>query len=119
MRKIFLLATTIVFCACSSSKNTEDQWVGKTKQSLIKSWGTPVRTFDNNSEGDILVYADQIYDESNKNDSREAGSSYWNHIYFYVDKSGKVSSFRREKQNYPPQVIDSNKLIDTKLLTVK
>ena len=119
MKNIYLLLVTILFCACSSSKTTGDQLVGKTKQNLMKTWGTPIRVFDNTTDGEILVYADQIYDESNRNDSREAGSSYWKYTYMYIDKSGKVSSFRNEKQNYPPQALDSDKLATMNLLTAK
>jgi hypothetical protein len=119
MKKYILLIAIIILSACSSSKTTGDQWVGKTKQNLIKNWGTPIRVFDNSIDGQILVYADQIYEESNKKDSREAGSSYWKYTYMYIDKSGKVSSFRNEKQNYPPQALDSDKLATMKLLTVK
>ena len=119
MKKIILLTAILLLYACSSSKTTGDQWVGKTQQNLVKNWGTPIRVFDNSTEGQILVYADQIYDESNRSDSREAGSSYWKYTYMYIDKSGKVSSFRNEKQNYPPQALDSDKLVTMKLLTAK
>ncbi|MNQ84441.1 hypothetical protein D3C85_995690 [compost metagenome] len=119
MKNYILLITILLLSACSSSKTTGDHLVGKTKQNLIKTWGTPIRVFDNSTNGEILVYADQIYDESNRNDSREAGSSYWNYSYMYVDKSGKVSSFRNEKQSYPPQALDSDKLATMNLLTAK
>lgn len=119
MKNYILLIALVLLSACSSSKNTGDKWVGKTKQSLIKTWGTPIRIFDNTTDGEILVYADQIYNESNRGDSRAAGSSYWNYTYMYVDKNGKVSSFRNEKQNYPPQTLDSDKLSTMKLLTAK
>lgn len=115
MKKIILIAAILILTACSSSKNTGDKWVGMSKQSLVKSWGTPVRIFDNNADGEILVYADQIFDNSHRG---MAGSNYWNYTYMYIDKNGKVSSYRNEKQNFPPQAIDSNKLIDLKLVTV-
>lgn len=117
MKNSYLLLVIVVFGACSASKTTGDQLVGKTKQNLMKTWGTPIRVFDNTNDGQILVYADQIYDESNRNDSREAGSSYWKYTYMYVDKNGKVSFFRNEKQNYPPQALDSHKLTTMNLLT--
>jgi hypothetical protein len=119
MKNYVLLIAILILSSCSSSKITGDKLVGKTKQNLIKTWGTPIRVFDNNADGQILVYADQIYDELNRNDSREAGSSYWKYTYMYVDKNGKVSSFRNEKQNYPPQALDSNKLATMNLLTAK
>ncbi|QOG02023.1 hypothetical protein [Flavobacterium sp. MDT1-60] len=119
MKKYVLLIAIIFLTACSSSKTTGDKWIGKTKQNLMKNWGTPIRVFDNSTNGEIFVYADQIYDESNRNNSREAGSSYWNYTYMYVDKNGKVSSFRNEKQNYAPQTLDSDKMATMNLLTAK
>jgi len=119
MKKYILFFAIIVLSSCSSSKSTGDKWVGKTKQNLMKSWGTPIRVFDNSTNGEILVYADQIYDESNRNNSREAGSSSWNYTYMYVDTSGKVSSFRTEKQNYSPQSLDTDKMATINSLTVK
>jgi hypothetical protein len=119
MKNYVLLIAILILFSCSSSKITGDKLVGKTKQNLIKTWGTPIRVFDNNTDGQIFVYADQIYDESNRNDSRAAGSSYWKYTYMYVDKNGKVSSFRNEKQNYPPQALDSDKLATMNLLTAK
>ncbi|MTH14030.1 hypothetical protein [Flavobacterium sp. LC2016-01] len=119
MKNIILLITVLFLCACSSSKNSGDKWVGKSKQNLIKSWGTPIRTFDNTTDGEILVYADQVYEKDKDHDSRMAGPLYWNYIYIYVNKAGKIVSFRNEKQNYPPQSIDSDKLAGMNLLTVK
>lgn len=119
MKNYILLIAILLLSACSTSKTTGDQYVGKTKENLMKKWGTPIRVFDNNNDGQILVYADQVYDESNRTDSREAGSSYWNYTYMYIDKNGKVSSYRNEKQNYSPQAIDSDKLATMNLLTAK
>lgn len=121
MKNIILWFAVMLLYACSSSKNTGDKWIGMSKQNLIKSWGTPVRTFDNAENGEILVYADQVYekDKDRDHDSRMVGTFYWNYIYMYVDKSGKVASFRNEKQNFPPQSIDSYKLAGMNLLTVK
>ncbi|MHC0440936.1 hypothetical protein [Flavobacterium sp. 3-210] len=119
MKNIILCFAVMTLYACASSKNTGDKWVGKSKQSIMKSWGTPVRIFDNTTDGEILVYADQVYEKDKEHDSRIAGTSYWNYIYIYVDKSGRVVSYRNEKQNYSPQSIDSDKLAAMNLLTVK
>ncbi|WP_426486010.1 hypothetical protein [Flavobacterium sp. 2] len=119
MKNIILCFAVMVLYACASSKNTGDKWIGMTKQSLMKSWGTPVRTFDNAADGEILVYADQVYEKGENEDSRIAGPLHWNYTYMYVDKTGKITSFRNEKQNYSPQSIDSDKLAGMSLLTVK
>lgn len=119
MKNFALLIAIILLSACSSSKKAGDKWVGKTKQNLMKTWGTPIRVFDNGADGEILVYADQIYNESDRNNSREVGASYWNYTYMYIDKIGNVSSLRNEKQNYPPQALDSDKMSTMNLLTAK
>ncbi|MEZ0181803.1 hypothetical protein AB9T89_06120 [Flavobacterium oncorhynchi] len=104
MKKYILLITIVILASCSSSKNTLDNLTGKTRHSLIKSWGFPIRTIDN-AQGQILVYADQVYKNSNNTESRIAGPSYWNYTYIYIDFEGKVYSYKNEKQNYPPQQI--------------
>lgn len=117
MKKIMLIiAILILHVSCSSSKNSMTASVGQTKSKLIKIWGTPVRTLSNNQEGEILVYADQVFVDS---DSRMAGQNYWNYNYVYVNKEGKVTSTRQEKQNYPPQAIDSQKISGMNLLSVR
>ncbi|OXB08754.1 hypothetical protein B0A81_08550 [Flavobacterium plurextorum] len=104
MKKITLLLIIVILTSCSSSKNTLDGLTGKTRHNLIKSWGFPIRTI-NNAQGQILVYADQVYKNSNNAKQRIAGPSYWNYTYIYIDFEGKVYSYKNEKQNYPPQQI--------------
>lgn len=109
MRKIFTLIILFIFClSCSSIKTNPEVWLGKNKNNLIKSWGTPIRTLSNEKDGEILIYADQIYSDS---DSRIAGPNYWEYMYVYVNPEGKIISLKNEKQNLPPQAIDSRKLI--------
>jgi hypothetical protein len=101
-------------------KNTADYWAGKTKQNLIKSWGTPVRTFDDGKNGEILIYGEQIYANANMEvGSRIAGPNYWNYDFVYVNKEGKIYNLRHEKQNYPPQAINFQQLNGTTALTSK
>lgn len=106
-----------VLISCSSSVATVAN-VGESKQKVIKTLGTPVRTLDNSKDGQILVYADQVF-LNNHSDSQMAGEHYWRYNYIYINKEGKVTSTRQEKQNYPPQAIDSVKLSGMNLLTSK
>lgn len=121
MKKIIVIAT-IVFLqiSCSSTKNSMASSVGESKSKLIKIWGSPVRTLADNKEGEILVYADQVFVNENHADGpRMAGQNYWNYNYVYIGKDGKVTSTRQEKQNYPPQALDSQKITGMNLLTAK
>lgn len=121
MKKIIFLAVIlIIHASCSTEKKAMDVWVGKTKQSFIKSWGSPVRTLNNDTNGEILIYADQIYANSNnQHSSTIAGSNYWNYMFVYVNSEGKIATWRKEKQVFPPQQINAGELTGTKSLTVK
>ncbi|MEO8238670.1 MAG: hypothetical protein ABI793_06860 [Flavobacterium sp.] len=121
MKKIILLtAILIIHASCSTEKKAMDTWVGKTKQSFIKSWGSPVRTLNNDKNGEILIFADQVYAISNhQHSSTMAGSYYWNYMFVYVNTEGKVASWRKEKQVFPPQQINAGELTGTNSLSVK
>jgi hypothetical protein len=120
MKKLYLLTFILLInAACTSTKKSMDSWVGKTKQIFIKASGPPVRTF-HNAEGEILLYADQIYKKSdNPNSFAMTASSYWEYLFVYVNNEGKVTSLRNEKQNYPPQQIDASLLKNTNSITAK
>jgi hypothetical protein len=118
MRKITLLAFIIILqTSCSSSKGSMIGWVGESKQKLIKTYGSPIRVLDNDEKGEILVYAEQVFTESDSDGPKMAGPNYWTYEYVYVDEAGKIVSYRNEKQNYPPQAIDSQKMAGLNLLT--
>ncbi len=121
MKKILLMAVIFTLhVSCSSTKNSMEVSVGENKSKLIKTYGSPVRTLADNENGEILVYADQVFlNEDNSNGPRIAGQNYWDYNYVYVNKDGKVTSTRKEKQNYPPQAIDSQKIQGMNLLTAK
>ncbi|MFH6997266.1 hypothetical protein ACHRVZ_04980 [Flavobacterium sp. FlaQc-57] len=109
-RKLLLMTLLIAIVSCADMKNTSENWVGKTKNSLIKNWGPPVRYMDDGKKGEVLVYAQQIYANSgNVEGSRIAGPNYWSYSYVYVDKDGKIYSYKNEKQKSPPQQIVLNK----------
>ncbi|KAF2341517.1 hypothetical protein [Flavobacterium tistrianum] len=119
MKKTILLpAVLALFFSCAST-NSATVAVGESKSKVLKTLGNPVRTLDNNQNGEILVYADQVFDKDNSEGSQIAGSHYWRYNYVYVNKEGKVTSTRQEKQNYPPQAIDSVKMEGLNLLTSK
>lgn len=112
--KLLLIFMLISVVSCSEMKNTADNWVGKTKQTLIKKWGPPVRYLNDGKEGEILIYGQQIYANANMEvGSRIAGPNYWNYDFVYVNKEGKIYSLQHEKQNYPPQAVTSQKLVGT------
>jgi len=116
MKKLILIAALVLLqVSCSSTNSSMTASVGQTKAKLIKAWGNPVRTLPNNQKGEILVYADQVFTDSNN--SKMAGENYWIYNYVYVSNEGKVTSTRKEKQNYPPQAIDSQKISGMNLLT--
>ncbi|GEM_PF-535548 len=121
MKKILLItAIFILHVSCSGSKNTMEVAAGETKSKLIATWGAPVRTLLDNQDGEILVYADQVFVNLDHSDGPKiAGQNYWNYNYIYVNKDGKVTSTRKEKQNYPPQAVDSQKIAGMNLLTAK
>ena len=107
MKKTILIpAVLALFISCASTSSSTVA-VGEAKSKVLKTLGNPVRTLDNNQNGEILVYADQVFTEDGS--SSIAGSNYWRYNFVYINKEGKVSSTRQEKQNYPPQAIDSQK----------
>ncbi|MBE8723580.1 hypothetical protein [Flavobacterium hungaricum] len=116
MKKIILITAVFALFASCASTNSTTVAVGETKSKVIKTLGNPVRTLDNNQNGEILVYADQIFEDGS---SSIAGSNYWRYNFVYINKEGKVTSTRQEKQNYTPQAIDSAKQAGLYQLTAK
>lgn len=115
MKNIYLLLAIILLSSCSNLKVTDNQWIGKTKQDVVKTLVIPIRVFEDTPDGQTLVYADQFYDQLKRNDLRQVGVIYWKYTFIKIDKTGKVSSLRNEKQNYPPQSIDSDKIAQMNL----
>ncbi|MRX41065.1 hypothetical protein GJU43_17405 [Flavobacterium sp. LC2016-23] len=120
MKKHYILIVILLLnAACTSTKKSMDSWVGKTKQIFIKNSGPPVRTF-RNDDGEILLYADQVYKKAdNTNGSPMTASNYWEYLFVYINNEGKVTSLRKEKQNYPPQQIDASLLKNTNSISAK
>lgn len=104
MKKMILLFAILGLYACSSSKVTGDNWIGKSKNSLMKSWGPPVRVIQDIENGNqILIYGNQIY--TDQNNSSMAGPATWDYVYIYANKDGKIYSSKSEKQQLRPQEI--------------
>lgn len=112
-KTILITAVLALFLSCAST-NSATVAIGENKSKVLKTLGNPIRTLDNNQNGEILVYADQVFDGDG---TSLAGSNYWRYYYVYVNKEGKVTLTRQEKQNYPPQAIDSQKIEGLNLLT--
>lgn len=109
MKKVILLFAILILSACSSSKLTADNWIGKSKNSLMKVWGPPVRVIQDSENGnEVLIYGDQIYTEKNDSGSSLAGPAIWDYVYFYSNKDGKIYSSKSEKKQLRPQEIAVN-----------
>ena len=104
LKNYLLLLTILILQACSSTKNANSLWVGESKQKIISNWGPPIRTV-NNEKGQMLIYADQIYNNKNSG-STIAGPSHWSYTYVYIDKAGIIYSLKNEEQKLPPQEIE-------------
>ncbi|MBZ4034378.1 hypothetical protein K6T82_06355 [Flavobacterium sp. 17A] len=103
---LLLLAVLILQTSCSST-DVHDKWIGQSKQKLIKTWGPPVRVLHDDQDNEVLLYADQIFTTNHSNQvSGDAGPYYWKYDYMYVNKSGKITSWKNEKQKFPPQSVD-------------
>lgn len=104
IKNTILLITILVLQACSTTKISNDKWIGESKTSLIKTWGTPIRTLSNSEKGEILIYGYQVYANANNDEgSRIAGPNYWDYTYIYANKEGKIYSYKTEKQQQTPQ----------------
>ncbi|KFF06227.1 hypothetical protein [Flavobacterium reichenbachii] len=120
MKNLSALLLLLTICmSCASSQNSMDGMVGKTKQNFIKTWGPAVRVLNNDQEGEILIYADQVYVKSENNSFEMAHSNYWNYTFVYVNKEGKIASYRKEKQVFPPQQISAGDLIKSNAISAK
>ncbi|WP_264536730.1 hypothetical protein [Flavobacterium sp. N1736] len=106
MKRIIPVLTIMLLYACSSTKNTAENWIGKSKNSLINSWGPPVRVIQDTENGnEILIYADQVYIDQSGANTKMAGRAYWDYVYVYTNKDGKIYSSKSEKQQLRPQEI--------------
>lgn len=109
MKKIALsLVLLFLLFSCSSSKSTMNGWIGASSRKFINNWGSPIRILNNGDNGQIFVYANQIFIDANP---RLAGPSSWNYFYVYVNTNGEIVSIKNEKHKLSPPIMDLNKLI--------
>lgn len=106
IKKILLILAIFVLQACSGTKGSSDKLIGESKTNLIKIWGTPIRTLINPEQGEVLIYAEQVYaNAKNEEGSRIAGPNYWNYTYVYVNEAGKIYSYKTDTKHSTPQEI--------------
>lgn len=111
-RQLILTAIAAIYFSCASNSAKQDKWLGETKRKLINKLGAPIRILDDEKDGEVLVYAEQLYLTSHsKENSKIAGPSYWNYQYVFIDKYDKVSGWKNEKQKFPPQALDGKKVL--------
>ena len=71
MKKLFVLLCTLIailIISCSSSRKASDakenalfnQWMGHSKNQLIKEWGQPDSTTSDGKNGQILLYKEHL-----------------------------------------------------------
>ncbi|KAF2331548.1 hypothetical protein [Flavobacterium nitrogenifigens] len=116
-KTLLLMAFFALMSSCSNASKAHDKWIGESKQKLVKDWGFPVRIFKYDQDNEVFLYADQIF--TDKDDSGIAGPYYWRYSYMYVNKEGKIFSWRNENQKFPPQEVDFEKVVGLNAQRVK
>jgi hypothetical protein len=94
---LFLLT---IFSSFRGVKKAMNSWIGSSKTELILKWGPPDRTTSDGGEGEILIYAKQVYISSDY--------IFWDYKMFYIDVTGKIYHWRAERKRVPPAQIDLN-----------
>lgn len=80
----------LVISGCQSTASLERQWLGKSRQSLLSSWGQPSGIEESADGGTVYLYTRTYY------------PSYHESIGSPVDPYGASAS--RDSMNYPIQV---------------
>jgi len=115
-KTILLLLTLTSLISYVSTQKVMDSWLGSTKQQLIMSWGPAARTSSDGANGEILVYARQVYrapqnstfysDNGSSSTSYSPGVNYWDYSMFFINSEGKIYHWLKQRQQIPPQQID-------------
>lgn len=89
--------------------------MGHSKQDLIMKWGPPARYTSDGGNGEILVYAKQVYLPPSSSSfytpgtvttSYDQGLNYYDYTFFYVNTNGNIYHWLTQRQSIPPQQID-------------
>lgn len=119
-----ILISLALLISCTSTKNTMDSWLGKTKRDLIMQFGPPSRNAEDGANGEILVYSKQVYlpsmhlsgissPGSDGNVYTSTGTNtnsqtYWQYTMYFINTEGKIYHWLIQKQQVPPTQIDLN-----------
>ncbi|MBS1671330.1 MAG: hypothetical protein JST94_07750 [Bacteroidetes bacterium] len=126
MTKIFL-TLTILLClatACTSTQKIMNSWIGHTKRDLIMQFGPPSRTADDGANGEIVVYAKQVYIPSmhlsglatpdanggvyTSPGTNTPSQNYWQYTMYFINTDGKIYHWLIQRQSVPPTQVDLN-----------
>jgi len=102
-----IMLTTIPFSFAQRNKRMNqqqimDSWVGGTKQEIILEWGPPDKIFNNSPDGQILIYAKEVYIPNYSGRAID----FWQYKYIYVNNEGQIYSWKIENKQVPPQQMD-------------
>lgn len=116
-RYLFLIFILLLFYSCSPSiTEIMNSWIGHSKQELIMSFGIPSRIESDGAGGEIVVFAQQVYqapsnstiytNSGSSSTVHNAGYNYWSYKMFFINKEGKIYHWLTQNQQIPPTQID-------------
>ncbi len=91
------LITILTSSTCKHERKQLDSWIGKTKKSVVRSWGIPDKTSTDYNGGEILVYSRSYYLN---------GTTFYNHYLLFFNNSGLMDHWLKQQSVTPPQAID-------------
>jgi len=97
MKKLFYFLLCLILLSCASEKKLMTSWLGNSKKNLVLKWGPPKRIASDGGNGEIYIY------ETN---SMFYNTVRYNHRMFYVDKGGKIYSWRTATGPVPARQIN-------------
>lgn len=125
MKKILtLLFLFSLLLSCASTQKAMNSWIGHTKRDLIMQFGPPSRTADDGANGEIVVYAKQVYISSmhlsgiatpdanggvyTSPGTNTPSQNYWQYTMYFINTEGEIYHWLIQKQQVPPTQIDLN-----------
>ncbi len=119
---LFTVCFSLYLIACASTQNTMNTWIGHSKRDLILQFGPPSKTADDGANGEIIVYAKQVYipsmhfsgvatPDANGGISTSPGTNtpsqnYWQYTMYFINPEGKIYHWLIQKEQVPPTQID-------------